>query len=70
MANTFALLFLAPGPNDLPGRPISHVYVESFSRQSYRGKNPNLVLITPQAVSDRELGGHIDALCEERQEIN
>ena len=69
MPHTFDLLFLAPGPNGLPGPPISHVYVKSCTRQDYRGVNKDLMLLTPQAVSERELGEYIDAMCEELQEI-
>ena len=69
MTHTFDLLFLAPGPNDLAGPPISHVYVKTSTSEAYRGVNPDLRLLTPQAVTAAELGEYIDQLCEELQEI-
>ena len=69
MPFTFGLLFLAPGPNGLAGPPISCVYVKTSTKQSYRGVNPDLSLLTPEAVTADELGQYCDALCEELQQI-
>lgn len=66
---TFGLLFLEPGPNDLVGPPVSHVYVKQSSRIDYRGINKDLRPLTPQAVSSQELGSYIDKMCEELQDI-
>jgi len=67
--DTFALLFLEPGPTGLAGPAVSHVYVKTSTRHEYRGINKDLILITPRAESGPELGKYIDALCAELQEI-
>jgi hypothetical protein len=66
---TFDLLFLEPGPTDLAGPPVSHVFVKNSIGFEYRGVNKDLKLITPRAESGAELGKYIDVLCEELQKI-
>lgn len=58
----FGLLFLKPGPSNLPGPPIAHIYAKTYAHQNYRGVSKDLILITPQAMSFRELDGYINQL--------
>jgi len=63
------LLFLEPRPSGLPDRPISHVYVKGSSPSDCRGVPKDLILITPDAKSFRELDCYIDLLQKELEQI-
>lgn len=59
---TFDLLFLEQKKGDLPGPPMSHVYVKTHTRGGYGGVSKDLILIGADCVSASEIGAEIDRL--------
>lgn len=42
---TFGLLFLEHKDGELPGSPLSHVYVKAYSKGGYTGVSKDVILI-------------------------
>jgi hypothetical protein len=64
----FDLLFLPSPANALPGPPISHIQVKTFTKCGYTGV-PDRPTITPQCMTFRELSAEVDRLIGELEEI-
>jgi len=69
MNTTFDLLFLEHKKAELPGPPISHVYVKAYSKGGYTGISKDLILIGADCVSASEIEAGIDRLQAELESI-
>ena len=67
--HTFDLFFLTSEPGDMPHRPISHVYVKSWSGNDYGGKGKGKILIGAECVSQREIEHEINQLKRDLDDI-
>lgn len=59
---TFDLLFLEHKKGELPGPPISHVYVKAHSKGGYSGVSKDLIVISADCVNVSEVEAEIDRL--------
>ncbi len=59
---TFDLLFLEHKKGELPGPPVSHVYVKAHSKGGYSGVSKDLIVISADCVSVSEIEAEIDRL--------
>ncbi|TSA02352.1 MAG: hypothetical protein D4R81_04990 [Nitrospiraceae bacterium] len=70
MAYNFDLVFLAPGPTDLPGNPIARIRViNSEYIDCQGGDSRDVPVISSQCQSLREIENEIDRLKIELEEI-
>jgi hypothetical protein len=67
--HTFDFLFLEQRKGDLPGPPISHVYLKAYSKGGYSGVSKDLILIGADCVSVSEVDAEIDRLQAELEAV-